>query len=485
MLKRIEQLLIIITFSILFTQIGFAQVPDTLWTKTYGGVLDDRGKSIAKISNGTFVIIGKTDSFGAGEDDIYLVNIDQMGDTIWTKTYGGIEWDEGEHICATDDGGFIITGSIRTTTGGYDFYVLKADAQGDSIWSYKYDGGNTDKGQWIDVTDDNGYIAIGKSEHSSESDICLIKLNSVGDTVWTKLFGDQTWNEGRCVIQTPDGGYIGVGDTEVQGNGKDVFIIKTNSSGELITSNVYGGSSEDRIYSIEKMNDNNYILAGYSPSFHVQNNEIYLIKTDTNGDSIWTKTIGINGDCTASSIKVLNDGNFVMTGGVYQNEENIWDVFIVKTNANGDTLWTKTIGDSSVDFGNSVEINDENSCLIAGVTRSFGSGDENFYVINLNIEQSTSMQGKQIVLDAYNIYQNYPNPFNPSTKINYTIPKSEKVKIEVFNLLGQKITTLLNKQMPAGLLEIEFTVKDLPSGVYLYRIEAGEFQEVEKMVLIR
>jgi pimeloyl-ACP methyl ester carboxylesterase len=81
--------------------------------------------------------------------------------------------------------------------------------------------------------------------------------------------------------------------------------------------------------------------------------------------------------------------------------------------------------------------------------------------------------------------QNYPNPFNPKTIIKYTLPNSEKVKIKVFNLLGQKITTLINKLMPSGSHEIEFNAKDLPSGVYLYRIEAGSFIKTRKLILMK
>jgi len=87
-------------------------------------------------------------------------------------------------------------------------------------------------------------------------------------------------------------------------------------------------------------------------------------------------------------------------------------------------------------------------------------------------------------VDFY-LSQNYPNPFNPTTKIKYTLPKASKVKIEIYNLLGQKIKTILNKPMPAGSHEVEFTANNLPSGVYLYSIEAGEFQQVKKMVLLK
>lgn len=98
----------------------------------------------------------------------------------------------------------------------------------------------------------------------------------------------------------------------------------------------------------------------------------------------------------------------------------------------------------------------------------------------------TKVEGGKLYLpEGYTLHQNYPNPFNPTTIIKYTLPKSEKVKIEVFNLLGQKTETLINKQMPSGSHKIEFTAKDLPSGVYLYRIEAGEYQHVQKMILLK
>ena len=94
-------------------------------------------------------------------------------------------------------------------------------------------------------------------------------------------------------------------------------------------------------------------------------------------------------------------------------------------------------------------------------------------------------ENKNSITNKYEILQNYPNPFNPTTTIAYSLQKSEKVKIEVFNLLGQQVKTLLNKQMPSGSHKVEFTVKNLPSGVYLYRIKAGQYQEVKKMILLK
>jgi len=87
--------------------------------------------------------------------------------------------------------------------------------------------------------------------------------------------------------------------------------------------------------------------------------------------------------------------------------------------------------------------------------------------------------------NEYNLYQNFPNPFNPSTTIEYDLPKSSDVKIEVYNIAGQKIQTLLNKKMAAGSHQVEFNAQNLSSGVYFYRIEAGEYQDVKKMILLK
>ena len=101
------------------------------------------------------------------------------------------------------------------------------------------------------------------------------------------------------------------------------------------------------------------------------------------------------------------------------------------------------------------------------------------------ISSITGIEDEKTTPVDYSLNQNFPNPFNPSTTIKYILPKAEKVRIVVYNLLGQKIITLLNKQMPVGSYEVEFTAKDLPSGVYLYRIEAGDYQEVKKMILMK
>ena len=90
-----------------------------------------------------------------------------------------------------------------------------------------------------------------------------------------------------------------------------------------------------------------------------------------------------------------------------------------------------------------------------------------------------------IVPTNYTLRQNFPNPFNPNTVIEFNLPKAANVKIEVYNLVGQKIETLLNKSMPAGYHEVEFNPRNLASGIYFYRIEAGEFQDVKKMILLK
>jgi len=166
----------------------FAQGPDTLWTRTYGGANDDKGYSVDETFDGGYIIAGYTKSFGAGDADVYLVKTYSLGDTLWTRNYGGIHHDEGYSVHQTIDGGYIIAGN----TG------------------------------W--------YFDISRVDTFYDADVYLIKTDSFGDTLWTRIYGDIDNDYGRSVEQTSDSGFIVAGYTESYGAGDyDVYLIKTGA----------------------------------------------------------------------------------------------------------------------------------------------------------------------------------------------------------------------------------------------------------------
>lgn len=192
---------------ILSPSIGYAQF-DTLWVKTYGGSNSEGGRSVCETIDGGFAIVGYTFSYRAGNADVYLIKIDSAGNKQWENTIGGAGWEYGYSICRSGDGGYILVGFTSPYgAGSEDVYVIKTDANGDTIWTRTYGGINVDVGRSVCQTNDGGYLICGytKSFGAGKDDIYLLKINSDGDTLWTKVYGNTRMEVGRSVIETLDG----------------------------------------------------------------------------------------------------------------------------------------------------------------------------------------------------------------------------------------------------------------------------------------
>jgi hypothetical protein len=205
----------ILMFISLFAVSALAQPnPDTLWTRTYGGSNDDYAWSVEQTADGGYIVAGSTNSFGAGDFDCYLVKTNSQGDTLWTRTYGGSDDDRATSIQQTADGGYIVAGfTLSFGAGSGDFYLVKTNSLGDTLWTRTYGGSSDDKGFSVQRTADGGYIVAGftLSFGAGGYDFYLVKTNSQGDTLWTRTYGGSNQDEARSAQQTADGGYIVAG----------------------------------------------------------------------------------------------------------------------------------------------------------------------------------------------------------------------------------------------------------------------------------
>ena len=226
---------------------------------------------------------------------------DANGDSLWTKTFGGTETDAGNSVQQTTDGGYIVTGT--TSFGVFcDVYLIKTDGNGDSLWTKTFGGTHHDKGHSVQQTTDGGYIITGETWWSSSNgyrDVYLIKTDGNGDSLWTKIFGGTGIDVGNSVQQTTDGGYIITGETESFGNGgQDVYLIKTDGNGDSLWTKTFGGTSNDYAYSVQQTTDGGYIITGRTNSFgNGGGADVYLIKTDSNGNLTTPTWDCIGGSC--------------------------------------------------------------------------------------------------------------------------------------------------------------------------------------------
>ena len=264
-MKKPTIILVLITVVISMNQ-AFAQPPDTLWTKTFGGSDDDYGYSVQQTGDGGYILVGFTCSYGAGGLEVYLIKTDAGGNQLWTRTFGGSYHDNGNSVQQTDDGGYIIAGGTESYgAGNFDVYLIKTDATGDTIWTKTFGGSDDDYGYTVQQTSDGGYIIAGytNSYGAGGYDVYLIKTDSSGIEQWSRTFGGSDYDYGFSVQQTGDSGYIITGETSSYGaGGLDVYLIKTDAGGNQQWSQTFGGSSDDGSWSVQQTGDGGYIIAG-------------------------------------------------------------------------------------------------------------------------------------------------------------------------------------------------------------------------------
>jgi hypothetical protein len=351
--------------------------------RTYGGTGYDAGSEVRQTTDGGYVVAGITSSSGAGDHDSYLVKTNANGDTLWTRTFGSRLYDQGCSVAPTADGGYIITGVADSIgAGDYDVYLVKTDAQGDTLWTRTFGGDTCDWGKSVRQTADGGYVIAAEtwSFGAGLTDVYLIRTDGAGDTLWTRTFGGANYEEVYSVQQTADGGYIIAGSTSSFGAGGDVYLIKTNANGDTQWTRTFGGTASDGGNSVQQTSDGGYIVTGTTSSFGT-GSDVYLIRTNPDGETLWTRTFGGAGSDCGYSVCQTAGGGYIIAGFTTSFGAGGVDVYLIKTDSSGDTLWTKTFGGADYDMSSSVQQTADGGYIVTGTTASSGAGGNDVYLI--------------------------------------------------------------------------------------------------------
>lgn len=252
-----------------------------------------------------------------------------------------------------------------------------------------YGGNGPDRGIHIIQASDGNLVIVGNTTtESNKLDVYLLKCTTDGDTVWTKKFGGKEDDNGWCIKETSDQGYIITGFTKsFNANENDILLLKTDADGNQQWLKTIGGSGDDIAWSISIANDNGYIIAAQTNSIGNGDLDAYLIKTDENGDTLWTKTFGGPMIDRVFSVALASDGSILLAGITYSYGSGDRDAYLIKSDSNGNLLWQKTYGGPGYDNAHTVIVNRKDEILLTGYGDYWGSsGNHDTFLKQINME---------------------------------------------------------------------------------------------------
>lgn len=443
---------------------AYAQAPVIQWQKSLGGTGDDDAFDIKQTADRGYIIAGQAKSTNGdvttgnhGGFDYWIVKLDSIGTLQWQKGYGGSADDYPYSIQQTVDGGYIIAGNVLSTDGDVsgnhgnsDYWVLKLNSTGDTLWTKTLGGSAAEIARSIQQTTDGGYIVAGYS-YSSDGDVSgnhgstdgwIVKLDTAGNIQWQKCLGG-SWGEAiESIQQTADGGYIAAGNSKSNdgdvsgnhdpGNTADYWVVKLDTIGNLQWQKCLGGSGNTNDYAriVRQTTDNGYIVGGdsYSNDGDVSGNhgfsDYWVVKLDTTGNLQWQKCLGGSSDENVglgSSLQQTTDGGYIIAGQSSSTDGDItghhsttiyYDHWIVKLDTLGTIEWQKSLGSNGGEGASAIQQTADGGYILAGNAGSNGGditgfhGFYDYWIVKLG-EGTTGIENVTVNNNEINIY---PNP---------------------------------------------------------------------------
>ena len=519
--------------------------PSWEWNTFMGGSSSDYGNSIAVDGSGNVYLAGTSNAtWGspvnayAGSGDAFAAKLNSSGVLQWNTFLGSSNGDYGESIAIDGSGNVYVAGRSYITWGspvnafagayGYDAFATKLNSNGVLQWNTFMGSSSIEYCRGIAV-DGSGNVYLAGSSNAtwgspvnafastSGYDAFAAKLNNSGTRLWNTFMGSSTDDGGRSIAVDGSGNVYFAGSSDATWGspvnafastyGNDAFAAKLNSSGVIQWNTFIGSSADDQGRSIAVDGSGNIYVAGYSDATwgspvnaHVGSDDAFAAKFSNNGVRLWNTFMGGSSTDKGNSIAVDGSGNVYVAGtsilSSWGSPANAHaggdDAFAAKLNSSGVLLWNTFMGTGDIDKGHNIAVDGSGNVYVAGESwESWGSpanthaGNYDVFAIKFNYSDLVAVEIDLDLPTEFKLSQNYPNPFNPSTTIKFVLPGREEVKIEVFNALGRKVAGLINNIMLSGYHEVEFNSQYLPSGIYVYKITAGQYQAMKKMLFLQ
>lgn len=509
------------SFGILICSLAFSQstAPAIQTQHSMGGSLDDISYDIIPTQDGGYLVAGgstssdgdllkTTEILHGGNYDFWFLKLDANLNIQWKDHLGGTGSDLARKVLQSSDGGYVVAGSTSSNDvdvsgnhGDYDFWMVKLTSAGSVQWQKCYGGSDYDDFGAVRNTADGGYIMAGGSSSNDGdlsnnhggSDFWLVKTDANGAIQWQKNYGGPDYEKAADVRVCQDGGYIMAGFSEsnsgdVTGNhgDYDVWVVKTDASGNLQWQKSLGGSSYDAANSLLALNDGSFIVCGYTDSNDGDasgnhgDDDVWIVKLDASGNIVWTRCVGGTTSDVAADVEAVGDSSYLFS--CYSKSDNgdvgdnygYWDYWLLKTDLDGGIQWQKNFGGALNDVCYAAKPTPDEGYVLTGYSESLNldvsgnHGKKDYWVVKLE-----GLVGVDEVAAQPVVISVYPQPAGDFVYLQIpdeVLQNNKAAKFEFYDITGRNIAT--QKISYANVLKIDCSKWN--SGMYYYRLTGDQ-----------
>jgi hypothetical protein len=478
---------------------------DTVWIRKYSGPDngDDEGFDIAVDDSGYVYVTGMISSNGSGVD-YGTIKYHPNGDTVWVRRYNGPgNSTDNPYALAMDDSGYVyVTGYSNGSATSADYATIKYRSDGDTVWVRRYDGpASLADVAYAMAVDGSGsvYVTGGSRGSGTWEDCATIKYHTNGDTAWVRRYNNPSQNgydRGLAIaVDAKDNVYV-AGWSDGTGTGADYFTIRYYPSGDTAWVRRYDGPADSTDWATGiVVTDAGYVyVTGYS--WGTGSSEDYAtIKYDSSGNELWVKRFNCaNGTDKPAAIALDGSNNIYVTGRSGCGGTTSHDYVTIKYYPDGDTAWLRKYQgpiENGYDYAYALAVDDSGNVYVTGGSQ--GDGTSYDYCTIKYVQTPSAVKdetGDKEKPSEFDLSQNYPNPFNPTTKIEFTLAKRGFVTLQIYDVLGRKVRTLVSQELTSGRKSVIWDGKneddkEVASGVYFYQLKVGDFSQPKKMLLLK
>ena len=471
-----------------------AAAPDLEWADTYGDTLRDVGYWIEEHSSYGYLVAGYADFDLDGVYMPYLMRLDSAGDTLWMKTYGDTMQGGATFLESPAAGVYILAGFTVNPLGNSDALFIRTDSSGDTLWTSTFDFGEDEHIYRVLPTPDNGFIAAGFTSSLASpgsTDVLVLKLDEDGHGEWKTVCGGPGHNRAYDMCMASDGNYVLTGYSEVGSDIGDLLIMKIDAdSGDSLWAKTYGDTTRDMGRSLRPAGDGGFIVAGGIYDYDLVRMYGYLVRTDADGDTLWTKVHGDTSDYTSfRSMDLTSDGGFVCAGYIDTAMNGDTDCYYLKADTDGNIQWTKAVGKDRREAVLCVTTTSDGGYASAGYGRVMTGIDFDIFLVKLGEDEAGVIPVGGLPAPEILSVEG-ANPFTSSVAVRFEMPDAAHVRIAVYDVEGRLVTVLEDAVRGTGSHRTVWNLNNtsgspVPSGVYFIRCAAAGLSGVEKVIVLK